>query len=135
MRIPIILAASLMLAAPAAAQTCVAVLDELEPILQEAAEKSISTSSSGQGVAGAREAQAMEEGPEGEAEPVVPYQEPAEEVGAVEQAVQAGEGGDLVMRAMAMVDEARASAEGDEEACLETTRAALRMVILREAAE
>lgn len=99
-------------------QTCEERIIELEEKLDEAAAYSISASSGGQGVAGSREAQAMELVEEGEEidEPVVPYQEDAEEAEAVERAEEAGEAGDFVLQARALVEQARAHAQDDDEA-------------------
>lgn len=113
------------LAGPALAHDCNGRIDEFERLLDAAAEEAISASSGGQAVAGAREAQAMEEGDEAEEDPV-PFQEEPEEEEAVEEAEEAGEGGSEIIEARAALDEARELAErGDEDACLEAVDAVI----------
>jgi hypothetical protein len=102
------------------AATCLDELDALEADLEEAAELAISASTGGQGVAGAREAQAMEVVGEDETveEPAVPFQEEEDEAEAVEQTEEAGEGGDVILEAQILVSEARSAAEeGNEAGC------------------
>jgi hypothetical protein len=104
------LAASL-LAGPALAHDCTGRIDDT------AAEQAISASSGGQAVAGAREAQAIEDT---ERSDVVPVQETEEEVEAVEDADEAGNGGEKVIEARAALQQARELAEeGDDAACAE----------------
>jgi hypothetical protein len=120
---PLVLAAvlaSTLLAAPAAASPCADRIAALEARLDEAAETSISTSSGGQGVAGAREGQAQQGGnaaaPAGQA--AVPYQDERQEARVVDQAKAAGDGGDRVMQAKATLSRARtADQRGDGAAC------------------
>ncbi|GAD56823.1 MAG: hypothetical protein ACJASC_002127 [Limimaricola cinnabarinus] len=110
------LAASL-LAGPALAHDCTGRIDEFERLLDTAAEQAISASSGGQAVAGAREAQAIEDT---ERSDVVPVQETEEEVEAVEDADEAGNGGEKVIEARAALQQARELAEeGDDAACAE----------------
>lgn len=116
-------AAGLLLAGPASASPCTDRMAALEARLDEAAETSISTSSGGQGVAGAREGQAMhaenQDVPVGE--PAVPYQEEEREEEVVERAAdEAAGGGDNVMQAKAALNQAQIfDREGDTAACEE----------------
>lgn len=113
------LAPALLLAAPVAASPCGERIAALEGRLDKEAEVAISTSSSGQGVAGAREGQAMEgTGGSPAANPAVPYQREPKEAQAVGQAAAAGEGGDKVMQAKAALNRARAlDQQGDAQGC------------------
>jgi hypothetical protein len=97
------------------AESCKEQLDALEAELEEAAERSISASTGGQGVAASREAQAQEVEPQFE-EPAVPYQKEHEEAAAIERAEDAGEGGEVFMQAKALLEEARAAAQEDDDA-------------------
>ncbi|WP_119679387.1 hypothetical protein [Indioceanicola profundi] len=108
--------------AQAQAQSCGERIAELETVLDEKAEASISASSGGQGVAGAREGVAVnaENQDEPVEAPAVPYQEPEEEEEAVEQAEEAGGGGDRVLQAKAKLNQARSfDQEGNTTACEE----------------
>lgn len=101
-----------VLAGPALAD-CADRITFLEEALDDASRLAISASTGGQGVAGAREAQAVTE--ETEEEPV-PYQDDA--AAAVEEADEAGDGGEELIEARARLGEARTLAQdGDEEAC------------------
>lgn len=125
------IAATAFLATPALAHDCNERIEQIDRLLEEAAEAAISTSSGGQAVAGAREAQAMETDAAEETEDPVPFQEEPEEEEAVEEADEAGEGGDRVMQAMVALDEARAQADaGDEEACEAAVDDVLRTLIV-----
>lgn len=117
------------LAGPALAHDCIGRIDEFERLLDEAAEEAISASSGGQAVAGAREAQAMEDGEETEEDPV-PFQEEPEAEEAVEKAEEAGEGGAQIIEARTALQDARALAEdGNEDACLEAVDAVILSLI------
>jgi hypothetical protein len=145
-----------LLAGAARAETCALRIAELDPVLREAAEASIASSSGGQAVAAAREAQAMTddedaattpgdvvaeagaatgqeagtEAADGAALDVVPFQDEADEAEAVRRAEAAGEGGDLIMQAIAMVQEAQALDEaGDETACMNRMQDVLRLLV------
>jgi hypothetical protein len=114
-----------LLAGPVAAHDCADQIDEFERLLDSVAEEAISASSGGQGVAGAREAQAIEEsgaaeeGP-GTEEPVIPVQDEGEEALAVEEADAAGDAGENVIETRVKLQEARELAEeGQEAACVE----------------
>ena len=114
-----------LLAGPVASHDCAGQIDEMERLLDSVAEEAISASSSGQGVAGAREAQAIEEsgaadeGP-GTEEPVIPVQEESEEALAVEEADEVGDAGENVIETRVKLQEARQMAEeGQEAACVE----------------
>ncbi len=111
--------AAAFLTGPAFAHDCAGRIDDFERVLDMAAEEAISASSGGQAVAGAREAQAMEENGETEDDPV-PFQEEPEAEEAVEEADDAGDGGGEIVAARTELQEARDLAEsGDEDACLE----------------
>lgn len=112
----ILLAAGLALGVGPAAAACADRIAFLDEVLDEAAKLSISTSSGGQGVAGARESQAVSEGEI--VEPTVPYQDQPEEAQAVEEAEEAGEGGNEILEARALLGEAQAlEDDGDSAAC------------------
>ncbi|WP_341212798.1 hypothetical protein [uncultured Limimaricola sp.] len=113
--------AASLLAGPALAHDCAGRIDEFERLLDTAAERAISASSGGQAVAGAREAQAVEDTERSE---VVPVQDETEEVEAVEEADEAGNGGEKVIEARAALQQARDLAdEGQDEACAEAVDA------------
>ena len=101
--------AGLLAAGPVLAASCTERITALEAKLDEAAESAISTSSSGQGVAGAREGQAIhaenKDAPVGA--PAVPYQKESKEAGAVRSAENAGGAGDRVMQAKASLNQAK----------------------------
>jgi hypothetical protein len=121
------------LAGPALAHDCTGRIDDFERLLDLAAKQAISASSSGQAVAGAREAQAMEDSgaaeddeetgtaPEpDEGEPVIPVQDEAEEAAAVEEADESGDAGERVIEARTELQQAREMAEeGNEAACMD----------------
>lgn len=116
---------------PALAQDCTNRLDEFERLLDLAADHSISASSGGQAVAGAREAQSMENTEEALEDPV-PFQEEPEEVAEVEEADDAGEGGEQIIEARTALQDARELADsGEEEACLEALDEVI-LTLLRE---
>ena len=120
-----------VLAGPAVASPCTAQIDALAPRLDASAEAAGALSSSGQGVAAAREAQAMvardRDQPVGA--PAVPFQEEGQEAQATRKAAQAGGGGDRVMQAKAVLNRARALDEqGNGEGCLEAVAEAKRML-------
>ena len=113
-------AVAALLCGPALARDCLVRIGEIEALLDSASGEAISASSGGQAVAGARQAQAIEGTGEGLEEPAVPVQEEPEEAIAVEQAEEAGRGGERFIEARATLQDARAMAEGgDEQACLE----------------
>lgn len=116
----IFLGSSLLLGAVSAmAESCEQQVDALEAELEEAQKLAISASSGGQGVAASRQAQAQEDEP-GLEEPAVPYQEETEEAVAIERAEDAGEGGDIFMQAKALLGEARAAAQDDDQTACRT---------------
>ena len=111
----IFLGAGLAVFAGPALADCADRITFLEDVLDDTAPLAISASSGGQSVAGAREAEAMTQ--EGSEDPV-PYQNRSAETEAVEQTQQAGDGGDALMEARALLGEARVLAEGgNERAC------------------
>ncbi|WP_299838516.1 hypothetical protein [uncultured Jannaschia sp.] len=115
-KLSLTVAAALLLAGPALAQDCAGRIENFERALDRAAGEAISASSGGQAVAGAREAQAMEE-PEEATEDPVPFQEETEEAAEVEEA---GDGGERVIQARTALQNARELSEnGDEQACSE----------------
>ena len=108
-----LLAGSLAVLAGPALADCADRITFLEEALDDASRLAISASTGGQGVAGAREAQAVTEET---AEEPVPYQDDA--AAAVEEADDAGDGGEELIEARARLGEARTLAQdGDEEAC------------------
>ena len=112
-------AAATFLSGAALAHDCLDRIGEIEGLLDTVSERAISTSSGGQAVAGARQAQAVEGDAEDVEEPVVPVQEEPEEAAAIEEAAEAGDAGERVIEARAALKDAREMAEGgDEEACL-----------------
>ena len=118
----ILLAAGLALVAGPAAADCADRITFLEEVLDDAARLAISASSGGQGVAGAREAQAVTDG-ERDEDSAAPYQDAPAEAEAVEEVQEAGDGGDALIEARARLGEARTLAEdGDEEACTTQVR-------------
>ena len=111
--------AAALLSGPASAHDCLGRIGEIEALLDATSEEAIATSSGGQAVAGARQAQAADGDEEGLEEPVVPVQDEREEAIAVEEAEEAGRGGERVVEARTALQDAREMAEGgDEEACL-----------------
>ena len=128
-------------AAPALAHDCLAQVEQLDTLLQEASEKAISASSGGQAVAGAREAQALtdtgaadDDGDEGDRdrdeEPAVPLQDDAEEAAAVAETEAAGDGGEQFIQARALLETAREAFEtGDEASCAQGVDEVLRLLI------
>lgn len=125
------IAAVLALSSPALAADCVAHLDLMDEVLDQAAETAIAESTGGQAVAGAREAQAVagtdsvtaEAGPAGDPEAGEPLPDGA--TGLEPEA----EASDRVQQLRAAVDAARADAGQDEAACRETLVTALRAAI------
>lgn len=116
----ILLAAGLALVAGPAAADCADRITFLEEVLDDAARLAISASSGGQGVAGAREAQAVTD--ESSEDPA-PYQDAPAEAEAVEDVQEAGDGGDALIEARARLGEARTLADdGNEEACTTQVR-------------
>ncbi len=109
-------------AGPALASPCSDGIQALETRLDRQEEAAISTSSPGQGVAGAREGQAMEaaRGNPPDPVPAAPFQDRGREAKAVGEATAAGGGGDQVMQAKVAINRARtADARGDAAACQE----------------
>lgn len=125
--------ATVLLASPAIAHDCAGRIDEFERLRDIAAKEAISASSGGQAVAGAREAQAAQDsGAATDAEetgtspkqdsgdPVVPFQDEAEEAAAVEETDESANAGENVIDARTQLQEARELAEsGNEETCTE----------------
>ena len=100
----------LLLAGSSLASPCADRLNSLEARVNEMAEATASVSSGGQGVAAARESQAMQARNEGEPiapATVPPFQNEAREAQTTRQAAAAGGGGDRVMQARAKLNEAR----------------------------
>jgi hypothetical protein len=112
--------AGIFVAGPASASPCMDRISALEARLDEKAETAISTSSGGQGLAGARERQAMQaenkDVPVGE--PAAPFQNEKREAQVTARAADAGGGGDRIMQAKANLNRARAlDREGKVDAC------------------
>jgi len=125
-------ALSLLLAGPSLASPCSDRIDALEARVKEAAEATASVSSGGQGVAAARESQAMQARNQGEpitAPTVPPFQNEAREAQTTRQAAEVGGGGDRVMQARAKLNEARTlDGRGESAACLNTVTQAERQL-------
>jgi hypothetical protein len=121
-----------VLAGSCLASPCADRINALEPRVNEMAEATASASSGGQGVAAARESQAMQARNQGApiAPPTVPpFQNEAREAQATRQAAEAGGGGDRVMQARAKLNEARTlDGRGDGAACLEMVTQAERQL-------
>jgi hypothetical protein len=113
MRSTILAGAILALAGPALGSPCGDRIAALDRRLDAATTGGVAASSSGQGVAAAREGRAAQPG----AGPAVPFQETGREEDATRRAAQSGGGG--VAEARAALNRAR-TAEGrsDEAACL-----------------
>ena len=118
----------LAIAGTPAAADCALHLDLMDEVLDQASRESIATSSGGQGVAGAREAQAMTdtEAPTDnatatEADDPQPPQAPGY--------APPAEAGDQVQKLRAALNEARAQAGQDEAACRETLVTAMRELL------
>jgi hypothetical protein len=115
--------AALLPAGAAMASACTDRINALDARLNEAAEATASVSSGGQGVAAARESQALQARNQGEpiaAPTVPPFQNEVKEAQTTRQAAATG-GGDRVMQARATLNAARTlDGEGKAEACLDT---------------
>jgi hypothetical protein len=111
---------------------CTDRINALEVRVNEAAEATASVSSGGQGVAAARESQAMQARNQGQPispSTVPPFQNEAKEAQATRQAADTGGGGDRVMQARAKLNEARAlDGRGESAACLDTVTQAERQL-------
>ena len=122
----------LFLAGSSLASPCTDRINALEARVNEAAEATASISSGGQGVAAARESQAMQARNQGApitAPTVPPFQNEAREAQATRQAAEAGGGGDRVMQARASLNEARTlDGRGDSAGCLDMIREAERQL-------
>ncbi len=122
----------LLLAGSCLATPCIDRINALEARLKEAAEATASVSSGGQGVAAARESQAMQARNQGEPiapSTVPPFQNEALEAQTTRQAADAGAGGDRVMQARAKLNEARTlDGRGDSPGCLDIVTQAERQL-------
>ncbi len=122
----------LVLAGPSLASPCTERINALEARLIGAAEATASVSSGGQGVAAARESQAMQARNQGEPiapSTVPPFQDEKREAETTRQAADAGGGGDRVMQARAKLNEARTlDGRGDSPACLDIVTQAERQL-------
>ena len=114
----------------ASASPCTDQIGALEARLNETGSAAAAASSGGQGVAAAREAQAMEARNENrpvEPPPAVPFQSERREAQATQRAAEAGAGGDRVMQAKATLNRARSfDAQGNAQACMEVVAEARR---------
>jgi hypothetical protein len=114
-----LLAASASFASP-----CTDRINALEARLNEASQTTASTSSGGQGVAAARESQAMQARNQGTPitpSTVPPFQNESKEAQTMRRAAEEGGGGDRVMQARATLNEARMlDGRGESAACLDT---------------
>jgi hypothetical protein len=122
----------LLLSGSSMASPCTDRINTIEARVNEAAEATASVSSGGQGVAAARESQAMQARNQGApiaTSTVPPFQNEAREAQTTQQAAQAGGGGDRVMQARATLNQARTFDErGESAACLETVTQAERQL-------
>jgi hypothetical protein len=122
----------LILAGSSLASPCTDRINALEARVNEAAEATASLSSGGQGVAAAREGQAMQARNQGApiAGPTVPpFQNEAREAQTTKQAANEGGGGDRVMQARAILNQARTlDGRGDSDACLDMVTQAERQL-------
>jgi hypothetical protein len=120
MRAGTILIGLAMLAGPALASPCTDQMAALERQVTGAGSEAAAASSGGQGVAAARESQAVQPPPANQpSSPSGPFQSPPREAQATQRAADAGAGGDGVVQARAKLNQAREQAgRGEEEACL-----------------
>jgi hypothetical protein len=122
----------LLLAGSSLASPCSDRINALEARVKEAGEATASVSSGGQGVAAARESQAMQARNKGEPiapSTVPPFQNEAREAQTTKQAADVGGGGDRVMQARATLNEARTlDGRGDSTACLDLVTQAERQL-------
>ncbi len=122
----------LLLAGYSLASPCTDRINALEARVKEAGEATASVSSGGQGVAAARESQAMQARNKGEPiapSTVPPFQNEAREAQTTKQAADVGGGGDRVMQARATLNEARTlDGRGDSTACLDMVTQAERQL-------
>ena len=121
--------ALLAVAGPASASPCGDQIGALDARLNDTAATAAAASSGGQGVAAAREAQAMEARDENRpaGAPAVPFQSEGREAQATQRAAEAGGGGDRVMQAKATLNRARTlDAQGDGAGCMEAVAEAER---------
>ena len=124
-------ALSALVAGPGFASPCTDQIDALERRLNDTASTAAAASSGGQGVAAAREAQAMQS-PDGNrptGAPAVPFQAEGREAQATQRAAEAGGGGDRVMQAKATLNRARSfDAQGNGQSCMEAVEEARRQI-------
>ena len=120
MRAALTLLGLAMLAGPALASPCTDQIAALERQVSGAGAEAAAASSGGQGVAAARESQALQPPPANQpAPPSGPFQAAPREAQATQRAAEAGAGGDGVVQARARLNEARERAgRGDEAGCL-----------------
>ncbi len=125
-------ALSALVAGPGFASPCTDQIDALERRLNDTASTAAAASSGGQGVAAAREAQAMEARDENRPispPPAVPFQAEGREAQATQRAAEAGGGGDRVMQAKATLNRARSfDAQGNGQGCMEAVEEARRQI-------
>ncbi len=116
----------------ASASPCTDQIGALEARLNDTGATAAAASSGGQGVAAAREAQAMEardqNRPVGPS-PAVPFQAEGREAQATQRAAEAGGGGDRVIQAKATLNRARTlDAQGNNQGCMEAVEEARRQI-------
>ncbi len=108
----------LALTGPVLASPCTDQIDAFQKQLEDTGRTAGAASSGGQAVAAAREGQAMQ--PSGNA-PTPPFQSPSREAQATQRTADAGDGGDQVMQAKAILEQGRALAvQGNEAGCLDS---------------
>ncbi|MBD0271473.1 MAG: hypothetical protein ICV73_06040 [Acetobacteraceae bacterium] len=119
-------------AGPGLASPCTDQIDALERRLDETARAAASASSGGQGVAAAREGQAMQARDQNRPvtpPPAMPFQSSGQEAQATQQAAEAGGGGDRVMQARATLNRARSlEGQGNGAGCMEAVNEARRQL-------
>jgi hypothetical protein len=118
-------------AGPVLASPCTDQIDALERRLNDTGATAAAASSGGQGVAAAREAQAMEARDENRpaGAPAVPFQAEGREAQATQRATEAGGGGDRVMQAKATLNRARSfDAQGNGAGCMEAVAEARKQI-------
>jgi len=110
---------------PALASPCGDRIAALEQRLREGTARAAASSSGGEGVAAAREAQASQPGSSNE--PTMPFQDPLREAQATRQAAEAGGGGIGMAEARAALNQARTlDQQGNASGCMEAVAEAER---------
>jgi hypothetical protein len=123
---------ALAAAGAASASPCTDQIGALEKRLDETGATAAAASSGGQGVAAAREVQAMEARDQNRPvspPPAAPSQSERPEARATQRAADAGGGGDRVMQAKATLNRARSfDAQGNAQGCMEAVEEAKKQI-------